>query len=127
MITVRITSGPIQDHLAIAGVNVDEATMKIDGKKPGEVFDAMIALEMDWEVVLDDATDEEWREWALADVVCRQVRAKKMGKVLILCGEPVNYDDFQKELLAFIAKHKMLPTVHADNSTALILGLPPVD
>lgn len=123
MIKVHITSGFIADELAIAGLSEAQGYMKTEGKLPGEVFDAMIALGIDWEIQYDEATAAETNEWALADVVCRQVRARKMGKTLLLEGVPVGYDEFQEQMIGFVEKNGFLPEVISDNAQSLILGI----
>ena len=97
--------------------------MKTEGKKPGEVFDAMIALGIDWEIDFEEATDAECNEWALADVVCRGVRAKQMGKTILIEGEPVGYEEFRETMVSFIKKHGFIPDIISDNSQSYILGI----
>lgn len=123
MIKVRIVSGFLADDLAIADLGFIEGYMKTEDKHPGEVFDAMIALEIDWEVEYDEATDEEYNQWVLADVVCRGVRAKKMGKTILFEGEPIIHEELQEKIVSFIQKHGFIPDVISDNSQSYILGI----
>jgi hypothetical protein len=124
MIIVKAISGPIVDELAIANLGFVDCFMKVKGKHPGEVFDSMIELGVDWEIQYHQATDEEYDRWTLADIVCRCVRAKKMGKKIILCGKTLRYEEFQKELMGFMQEHRYMPSILADNSESYLLGIP---
>jgi len=127
MIKVRIVSGFIADEIAmnfpLGEIDLVESYMNIEGKEPGEVFDAMIALGIDWEIEYGEATDEECEKWALIDIASRQVRAEQMGKTLIIDGEPVSHGEFQEKLFAFMHKSGFIPDVIADNSQSYILGI----
>jgi hypothetical protein len=127
MIQVRIVSGFIADEitarLPLEDTDLVKHYMKTEGKKPGQVFDAMIALGMDWEIEYEEATDKEANEWALADVICRKVRAEKMGKTIILEGEPISYGKFQEKVIDFMERTGFFPDIIADNSESYILGI----
>ncbi len=127
MIKVRIVSGftvdEVNARLPVDDIDRVSHYMKTEGKKPGQVFDGMIALGMDWEIEYDEATDEERGEWMLTDVVCRKVRAEKMGKTIILEGEPISYDEFEAKLLGFMEENGFLPDIIADNYQTYILGI----
>lgn len=122
MITVKIVSDFLSEGLAIAGYNVSESTMNIEGQKPMEVMNAMIELKMDWKIDFSQATDEELIAWTEADLVGRIVRAEKMGKTVIMEGEPLNHDEVIERVTDFAAKHEWFPDVLEDNSLSLILG-----
>ncbi len=123
MIRVRMISGFLTDDLAIADLSFVEGYVKTEGKIPGEVYDGMIALGIDWEVDYENATDEEYNEWSLTDLVCRGVRAKKMGKTFIFEGEPIIHEELQGKVICFIQQHGHLPDIIADNSQSFILGI----
>jgi len=127
MIKVRIVFGFIADEIAVRlpleDLDLVKNYMKTEDKKPGEVFNAMIDLGIDWEIEYDEATEEECKEWALADVVCRRVRAEKMGKTIIIDGEPVSYEEFQEKIIDFMQKHGFIPDIISDNSQSYILGI----
>ena len=128
MVKVRIISGFVADdvntELSLDQLSQTECFMKTEGKKPGEVFEAMIALGIDWEIeYLSTTYEEEYKEWLLGDVSARRVRAEKMGKTIIFDGEPISYAEFDEKLIGFIREHGFLPDIIADNSASYILGI----
>jgi hypothetical protein len=122
-VTVRIISDFITAGLAIAGINVTENTMKIEGKDPMSVMNAMIELDMDWEIDFTDATDAEYLIWRQADYIGRVVRAEKKGKTILLEGTPLGYDEVMDAVVSFVQQHGHLPDTLEDNSMSLVFGI----
>ena len=123
MIKIKLILGFIIDDMAIANLGFIDGYMKTENKHPGEVFNAMIALKLDWEIDYEEATDEEYNNWTLADVVCRGVRAKEMDKTFLFEGEPITHHELQDKIIEFISKQGFAPDVITDNSQSYILGI----
>lgn len=123
MVTMNVLNDRITENLAIAGITLPSYTVATHGKKPGEVFDAMIEIGIDWEMDLSEATDEEWLEWTQAELIGRLVRAKNMGKTILLDGVPVAPGDEAIDLVVdYAEQYGVLPEVIQDNALTLILG-----
>lgn len=123
MITVRIISGAFVDDFALADHGEVEHFMKTEGKTPGEVFAACIALGQDWELDITEASsDQEAGEWTVADIVFRAQRATDAGRTILLDGQPVTNDELPELIIDYIAETGWPPDVLADNSMSLILG-----
>lgn len=124
MVYVRLVSNPESGEDDETPILAEETTTWIEGRRPSEVFGILMERGLDWEIDLEEAeSDDEALEWALADIVARTVRARSLGKTVILDGELVNDDEFNKVATAFMKRTGFVPEVIEDNDVSLILGL----
>lgn len=123
MIKVYLTSG----RFSPATLGLNSVAFAIDGRKPAQCFDAIIALQSGWTVDYSEATDEEYLEWYPKDVICRCVRARLQGRPIYYQDRVIQGEDIVSAMVDFVQEHDgQVPDVIEDNETCLTLA-PPQD